>query len=134
MHALTDDLLNSTKLEDRQGWLMSNFKLRSAAKKCGYDRGMIGDGGGYDSYRKAFRGAGLHADLHFTGSYMGADDFDTAIDCMQFTRIDQGNSYHPQPVALKLVPPLLLSEVWNDLHEISKSGAYDPDWKKKGLY
>jgi len=134
LHKLTDELLSSTKLEDRQGWLMTHYKLRSAVKKCGYERGPIGDGGGYNTYRKEFRGAGLNADLHFTGSYMGAEDFDTAIDSMQFTRIGEGNHYHAQPVALKQVPPLLLSEVWNDLHEIAKSGAYDPEWKKKGLY
>lgn len=133
VRTLTEEMASSTKLEDRQGWLTTNFKLRGAAKKCGYERGPIGDGGGYDAYRKEFRGAGLNADLHFTGSYMGAEDFAAAIDFMQFTKTES-NAWSAQPVVLKQVPPLLLSEVWNDLHEIAKVGEFDPDWKKKGLY
>jgi len=29
---------------------------------------------------------------------------------------------------------MVLSEAWNDLHEIASVGAFDAEWRKKGLY
>ena len=129
---LSAEELKGHRLDDRQGWMMTTFRLRGAAMKLGYERGPIGDGGGFNFYRKAFHGANLWADLYFTGSYVGEEDFDAAIDFLQLTRME--NSDYGRAVALGKVPPLLLSEVWNDMHEIAKAGAYDPEWQKKGLY
>ncbi len=132
VRALTDVQKNDTRLTDREGWMMTTFKLRAAAKKAGYDRAPIGDGGGFDAYRKEFRGAQIWADLYFTGSYVSEEDIPAAIKHMQFTQMnDSGVS---RALTLAKVPPLLLSEVWNDLHEIAKSGAFDADWESKGLY
>ncbi|MEO1307622.1 MAG: DUF4132 domain-containing protein, partial [Pseudomonadota bacterium] len=129
---LTDTQQLVTKLDDRAGWMMTTFKLRSAAGKAGYERGPIGDGGGFSSYRKEFRSAGIWADLHFTGSYVGEEDFPAAISHMEFSRIVPDG--YGRPLPLSKVPQLLLSEVWNDMHEIAKSGAYDEEWRAKGLY
>jgi hypothetical protein len=70
--------------------------------------------------------------LYFTGSYVSEDDIPAAIKHMQFTQMkdDDGS----RALTLAKVPALLLSEVWNDLHEIAKSGAFDADWQSKGLY
>ena len=107
---------------------MTTFKLRAAAKKAGYDRGPIEDGGGFTRYRKEFRRAGLWADLFFTGSYVGEEDIPAAVTHMSFTKIG-GN----RAIPLGKVPPLLLSEVWNDLHQIASAGAYDEDWQAKAF-
>ena len=121
------------ELADRKGWVTTNLKLRSAAKKAGYERGPIEDSGGYYIYRKEFRNAGLWADLRFTGSYVAAeDDHDIAIEHVQFCQIN--NQSFGRPTALAKVPPLLLSEVWNDMHDIAKTGAFDPEWQTKGYY
>ncbi|WP_342075760.1 DUF4132 domain-containing protein [Yoonia sp. SS1-5] len=132
VRGLTDPQKNDTRLTDREGWMMTTFKLRTAAKKAGYDRAPIGDGGGFDAYRKEFRGSQIWADLYFTGSYVSEDDIPAAIKHMQFTRMNDGGG--ARALTLSKVPPLLLSEVWNDLHEIAKSGAFDADWESKGLY
>ncbi|WP_106743428.1 DUF4132 domain-containing protein [Yoonia maritima] len=132
VRTLTDAQSKDTKLSDREGWLMTTFKLRSAAKKAGYDRAPIGDGGGFDAYRKEFRGAQIWADLYFTGSYVSEDDIPAAIRHMQFTQMGEGG--RGRALTLEKVPALLLSEVWNDMHEMAKSGAFDPEWEKKGLY
>lgn len=129
VRTLDDAQSNDTRLTDREGWMMTTFKLRAAAKKAGYERAPIGDGGGFDAYRKEFRGAQIWADLYFTGSYVSEDDIPAAIKHMQFTQI--GGS---RALTLTKVPALLLSEVWNDLHEIATSGAFDADWESKGLY
>lgn len=130
VRALSEEQKTSMHLEDRKGWMMTTFKLRSAAKKAGYERGSVEDGGGFSHYRKEFRRAGVWADLHFTGSYAGGEeDIPAAITHMQFTQIASGHA-----MLLGNVPSLLLSEVWNDLHEIAKVGAFDEDWESKGLY
>ncbi|WP_299166297.1 DUF4132 domain-containing protein [uncultured Tateyamaria sp.] len=132
VRTLTDAQKNDTRLLDREGWMMTTFKLRAAAKKAGFDRAPVGDGGGFDAYRKEFRSSEIWADLYFTGSHVGEEDIPAAIKYMQFTQInDQGGG---RTLPLSKVPPLLLSEVWNDLHEIAKSGAFDEDWASKGLY
>ena len=133
VQSLPDAQKMKTELDDRKGWVTTNYKLRSAAKKAGYERGPIEDSGGYYIYRKEFRKAGLWADLRFTGSYVAAEeDHDIAIEHMQFSQItSQGFG---RATALGRVPPLLLSEVWNDMHDIAKSGAFDPEWKTKGYY
>ena len=51
---------------------------------------------------------------------------------MQFTQMGEGG--RGRALTLEKVPALLLSEVWNDMHEMAKSGAFDPEWEKKGLY
>ncbi len=132
VRTLTNAEGKDTRLTDRMGWMMTTFKLRAAAKKAGYDRGPIGDGGGFDTYRKEFRGAKIWADLYFTGSYVSEDDIPAAIKYMQFAPMDDGGA--SRALTLEKVPALLLSEVWNDLHEIAKSGAFDRDWESKGLY
>lgn len=133
LRVLTDEQKKDTKLTDREGWMMTTFKIRTASKKAGYERGPILDGGGFEAYRKEFRGAGIWADLYFTGSYVPEEDQPAAIKHVQFTQIndDTGGG---RALALEKVPALLLSEVWNDLHEIAKPGAFDEDWEAKGLY
>jgi len=106
---------------------MEALKLRSATTKMGYDRGSIEDGAGFSEYTKSFRSAGIIATLHFTGSYVPEDNIPVAITYMTF---DKGH----RSLKLREVPPLLLSECWNDMHDIAKSGVFDPEWQKKGLY
>ncbi|MBB3994971.1 hypothetical protein GGR95_002621 [Sulfitobacter undariae] len=124
---LTATQRGETKITDREGWLMEALKLRSATSKLGYDRGPVEDGAGFSEYSKTFRSAGLNATLHFTGSYVPEDNIPVAIMHMTF------NKGH-RSLKLGDVPPLLLSECWNDMHDIAKSGAFDPEWQKKGLY
>lgn len=131
VRTLSEDQKQSARLDDREGWLMTTFQLRGAAKKAGYDRGPAEDAGGFSTYKKEFPGAGLTAYLHFSGSYAGGEeDVACALHHMAFTT---GNQYRGA-VRLSKVPPLLLSEVWNDMHEIAKVGAYDEDWQKKTYY
>ncbi|NSX53424.1 DUF4132 domain-containing protein [Parasulfitobacter algicola] len=129
---LTDAQKTETGLKDREGWLMEALRLRSATTKFGYDRGPIEDGAGFSVYQKPFRNAGITAELHFTGSYVPEDNIPVAITEMKFVKADRG--YYGSELPLGKVPPLLLSEAWNDLHEIAAYGAFDEAWRKKGLY
>ncbi|WP_444884390.1 DUF4132 domain-containing protein [Microbulbifer sp. PSTR4-B] len=121
-----------TELTDRKGWLLESYRLRSAATKLGYDRGPIEDAGSFSCYQKIFRSAGITAQLNFTGSYVPEENIPAAIIDMRF--IEGTKGYGIAGIKLSEVSPLLLSEVWNDLHEIANYGTFDDEWEKKGLH
>jgi hypothetical protein len=121
-----------TTVTERKGWLMENFKLRGAATKLGYERGPAEDGGSFGFYRKLFVGAGLQAQITFTGSYLPEGNIPVAIIGLLFLE-GTGNSYGAREIELTKVPPLILSECWNDYREIAANGTYDEAWRSKGL-
>ena len=45
--------------------------FRGHAEKLGWTRGSVTDGGGVDTYRKVFLGAGVEAYLGLEGQYIG---------------------------------------------------------------
>ncbi len=130
---LTAEDSDATKIVDREGWLMDTFKLRGATSKLGYDRGPVEDGAGFNLYRKAFQSADLTAEIEFTGSYLPEENLPAALIEMRFVKGTK-TTYGSRALKLSEVPALLLSECWNDWHEIAGQGAFDPEWRKKGLY
>ena len=69
--------------------------------------------------------------MGFSGTYFGAESHPVALTEMRFYRI---GARRYRPLQLADLPPRLLSECWNDLHDVAKSGAFDPEWEKKGLW
>lgn len=122
------DQADADSITDREGWVLDNLKLRGLATKLGYDQGDAGDGGSVSSYDKRIDGLGYRASIEFSGTWFGADSHPVALIALGFFRLGK-RSYRPVPLAE--IPPRLLSECWNDLHDIAKSGAFDPEWKKK---
>ena len=129
---LPEDMRSQTRISDREGWFTTTYKLASRAKKFGYERGSPGDGGGHDTLSKSFRSAGITAHIGFTGSYMGAEELPAAVTSLYFTQISQGA--YARGIPLQKVPAMLLSEAWNDYHEVAEVGAFDPDWNKKRYF
>lgn len=131
MHLLDKSKAKQTAIEDRKGWLTEAFKLRTATSKAGYDRGPVEDGAGFYLYTKTFRNAETRVELQFTGSYVPEDNIPVAIIDMQFYRTSDRRA---RRLELGEVPKMVLSEAWNDLHDIASVGAFDDEWRKKGLY
>ena len=135
MRVLDNKEAKLTTIEDRKGWLTEAFKLRSATGKAGFERGPVEDGAGFDIYVKTFRNAGVRAELNFTGSYLPEENIPVSIIGLRFFNAKQElDSWRPTPLELSSVPPMVLFEAWNDLHEIASVGAFDENWQKKGLY
>lgn len=132
MQALDAAQAKATAITDRQGWLTDAFKLRAAAEKAGFERGPVEDGAGFYIYLKTFRNAGIRAELHFSGSYLPEEAIPVAIRDMQFFKAGRRARGGAMPLAE--VPGMVLSEAWNDLHDIASVGAFDADWQKKGLH
>ncbi len=130
LKTLPSDMADADKIADREGWLTDTFTLRGAATRAGYERGETMDGGSFDEYRKSFRSAGLTAVVGFTGSYLPEENIPAALTSLSF----QKGSRLGVSVKLSEVPAVLLSECWNDYHTMAAKAAFDPDWKKKGLW
>lgn len=128
---LPDDQKDATKIDDRKGWISETFAIRGAATKLGYERGQAEDGAWFYDYRKAFTGVGLTAVVEFTGNYLPEENRNAALISLSF---EKNLGRHGQKVKLSEVPPVLLSECWNDLHAMSAKGAYDANWEKNTLW
>jgi hypothetical protein len=116
--------------------MIDSFKLQGAAAKLGYERGEVGDGGGFYEYVKRFDGVGLRAVIEFSGSYVGASEsFPCALIGLSFQRISGQGRRIGKALRLSEVPPVLLSEAWGDLHVIAAAGSgFDRDWEKKRYF
>lgn len=127
------EMAKATELDDRKGWMIDSFKIASIAGKLGYERGPAEDGGHFSTYVKRFLGANLSAVVHFTGHYIAENkQVPCALIGLSFVPITQGHGFG-RTVALGRVAPVLLSEVWGDLHAIAAAGSgYDKDWEKVG--
>ena len=117
----------ATAVLDRKGWLTDSFTIRGAATRLGYERGRPEDGGVFHDYRKPFAGAGLVAVVDFTGAFVPEENVAAALIDLHFEPAARPGP----PVELGRVPPVLLSECRNDLHEIAAKAAFDPEWEKK---
>jgi len=125
-----------TALEDRRGHVLEAFKLRGAAQKLGYERSQAVDGGWFTEYLKPFTSIGITAVIGFTGSPLPEENREVALTETRFLRVSgKKRAGYGRYMALSDVPPVLLSEVWNDLHQIAAAGrGFDPDWQKRAAY
>ncbi|KRQ97696.1 hypothetical protein CQ12_36275 [Bradyrhizobium jicamae] len=120
-------------IDDRAGHIIEAFKLRSAAQKLGYERAQAEDGGWFTQYIKPFAGVAINAVIEFTGSPLPEENRAVALVAAKFVRARKGGrSAYGVQIALNEVPPVLLSEVWNDLHQIARAGSgFAEDWRNK---
>ncbi|MCK0097303.1 DUF4132 domain-containing protein [Yoonia sp. F2084L] len=124
---LPDDQRDAVEIVDRKGWVTETFALRGAATKLGYERGQTEDGGWFYNYHKSFKGVGLTATIEFTGNYLPEENRNAALISLSF---EKAQGRYGQKVKLSEVPPVLLSECWNDFHAMAAKASYDPDWEK----
>ncbi len=124
---LPDDQKDAVEITDRKGWVTETFALRGAASKLGYERGQAEDGGWFYLYHKSFNGVGLKATVEFTGSYLPEENIKAAFISLSF---EKAGGRYGQKVKLSQVPPVLLSECWNDFHAMADKATYDPNWEK----
>jgi hypothetical protein len=122
-----------TSIDDRTGHIIEAFKLRSAAQKLGYERAQAEDGGWFTQYIKPFTSIGINAVIEFTGSPLPEENRVVALLATKFVRARKGlRSGYGQQIALNAVPSVLLSEVWNDLHQIAGAGSgFAADWRNR---
>ena len=134
--SLDEGQKSASVIDDRKGWMIDNLKLQSVAGKLGYERGDIGDGGGFYEYVKRFEGAGLRAVIEFSGSYVGAgESFACSLRGLSFEQIAPQGRRSAKALTLAETPPVLLIETWADFHAVAAAGSgFDKDWEKKSYF
>ncbi|MEE3715532.1 DUF4132 domain-containing protein [Tumidithrix elongata RA019] len=137
-YILPEEKAQTTEISDFEGYMVETFQIRGKATKLGYTRGQSQDGGWFYDYRKSFAGLKLEAAIQFTGNFLPEENRSAALEKLSFQRLEENTQdyYYRQPaLPLSEIPPVLLSEVWNDLKAIAAQGiGYDPDWQKKSAY
>lgn len=137
-YRLPEAMQKETELIDFRGHMLTTFRLRSRATKLGWIRGDAEDGGSFAIYHKVFRSEGVDAVVEFTGSYLPEEDIPAAIRSLYFEPTkpnDASYSWNPNKIKLGKVPPVLISECYNDVKEMAAEGTgFDPEWEKKGLW
>ncbi|MFK7889016.1 MAG: DUF4132 domain-containing protein [Gammaproteobacteria bacterium] len=128
--SLDDKQKEHNSIVDRKGWVTDTFTIRGAASKLGYERGEALDGGFFHDYIKSFTGAGIAAVIEFSGNCLPEENVAAATISLSFERYVSGQR-RGVALALKDVPPVLLSECWNDYHAMAAKGAFAEDWEKK---
>ncbi len=138
-YRLPDAMNAETDIVDFRGHMLTTFRLRSRATKLGWVRGDAEDGGCFALYHKPFRSERVDAVVEFTGSYLPESDIPAAIRELYFVPMkpndDTAYSWNPNKIKLSKVPPVLISECYNDVREMASEGSgFDPQWEKKGLW
>jgi hypothetical protein len=132
---LPSERTTDTQWEEFEGYLVEAFKLRGMALKFGYTRGQTGDGGWFHTYVKTFPTLELHIVIEFSGNPLPEENRTVALTQFHFTKTVntvQQSSIQSRPLPLSKIPPILLSEVWNDVCMIAAQGTgFDPEWRKK---
>jgi HEAT repeat protein len=137
--SLPEEKQKETDVTDFEGHAVTTFRLRGKANKLGYVRGDAEDGGCFYLYRKPFPSLGLQAVLEFTGSGLPETDRPAALTHLYFQstqgKREAAHSWQASRLPLGKVPPVLLSECYNDIKQIAAEGTgYNPKWKEISYY
>jgi hypothetical protein len=138
-YSLPEQKQQDTDITDFEGHQLTTFKLRSKSTKLGYIRGDAEDGGCFTLYRKPFPSLGLQAILSFTGSTLPEQDVPAALDSLYFMAIkgdkESATSWDLSKLPLGKIPPVLLSECYNDVKQIAaEDSGFDPKWREKSYF
>lgn len=127
---LTDTQKGATQISDRKGWITDTFTFRGIATKLGYQRGEAMDGGYFSNYFKTFNAAAIFTNIGFSGNSVPEENLTAVMFDLSFHRLSS-NGRAGKQLSLQEVPPMLLSECWNDYHDIVAKASFDPNWEKK---
>lgn len=116
------------------GCIVDGRELLGGAGKLGYARGEILDRGYFYDFVRAIPEAGVTACIRFSGMVVETPSGEVALRELEFvawkpTPID---SQAAPKIPLADLPPVLLSECWNDFAAIAaRATEQDPDWEKR---
>jgi hypothetical protein len=134
-YVLPEAAREQVELGDLEGHVLNGLALRRKAEELGYLRGAFQGHMFFNDYRKPFPSASLEAVLRFSGVSMMVDDDKTvallALSFASLARPEEADRHERLTVSLGEVPPVLLSECWNDLRSIAALGpGFHPAWRK----
>jgi hypothetical protein len=117
IHRLPAERADDHRLTDFEGRQLPAFTLRSTARKLGYLRGQTLDGPMFDEYEKPFPSIGLTAVVTFSGNSLPEENHTVGLEALCFRQVQPDGER--TTVRLGDVPPVLLSETYQDLRVIA---------------
>jgi hypothetical protein len=103
-----------------------------AATKLGYSRAPAADGGFFTAYEKLFEELGVCAIIEFTGNSLPEHNRTVALIALRFAARAAGKRRNGRTLLLSETPPVMLSETWNDLHEMAAAGSgFAENWQER---
>lgn len=135
-YILPEDKRTSTEITDFEGYKIEGLKLRSKLESMEYNRSQAEDGGWICEFQKPFPSLGIEAAIQFSGmSILASEQRESvALTSLCFTRLPAAGDPQRQTggyMMLGDIPPVLLSECWNDMKTAADSGSgFDPNWHK----
>ena len=137
--APSEEQKSATEITDFLGHAIKAFSLRNRLTRLGYTRGVPQDGGWFFDYHKSFIGLGLESVIEFTGNGLPEQNRDVALRRLYFARKGDANmamsglsGMSGDELSLGELPPVLLSECWNDIRLAAAEGAgFAKDWEKQ---
>ena len=134
--ALKEEDRETTEIKEFLGHIVKAFSLRNRLTRLGYTRGAAQDGGWFFDYHKNFPGLGIEAVIEFTGNRLPEENRTVALQRLYFSRKSVvGATSLPEELSLAELPPVLLSECWNDMRMAAAEGSgYAADWQKQTEY
>lgn len=137
---LTEQEKTSKRMERYGGYVINALSLGGKLQNLGWYRGSVQDAGGFDTYYREDESVGLGAELHFSGSYVGAgyEDEVTVYDVRFYKAgtIQRGSYVYDEAddkkaVVLSEVPARYFSEIVLQLKKATASSQErDENWKK----
>lgn len=141
---ITEEEKKSKRMERYGGYIMNALSLGGKLQAMGWYRGSVQDAGGFYTYYREDESVGLGAELHFSGTYVGAgyEDEVTVYDVRfyyagaiargsyRYDEADEKNS-----IALGRIPARYFSETVLQLKKATASSQErDENWKKQEMY
>ncbi len=127
------EMKEATEIKDFLGHIVKAFSLRNRLTRLGYTRGAAQDGGWFFEYRKTFLSLRLEAIVEFTGNSLPEENRTVALQRLYFTgKADQNQMAFGGEIELGELPPVLLTECWNDIRMAAAEGpGFAADWEKQ---
>jgi len=124
---LKPSLREEIGITDRSGWRIATHSLREVATGLGYEKGVESSNDWFSTFEKHFRSQQLVTIIEFTRSVPPKGSPVLTLIALRFSREANSFSYWRDAVPLKSVPPVLLSEAWNDFHAMAAAGTGPSD-------
>jgi hypothetical protein len=128
---LPEQMREATEIGDFEGHVLKAFSLRNRLTRVGYTRGAAQDGGWFFDYHKTFPRLGIEAVVEFTGNSLPEENRTVALLKLRFAPKGGPGAIDGQ-LTFSDLPPVLLTECWNDIRLAAAEGSgFAPDWQKQ---
>lgn len=137
MYLLPEGGESDYEIRDFEGHMIEAFKLRNRARALGYDRSRDVEGGGFYEYVETLPGLRLEVTIGFSGSMLPEENVPVALQSLSFRKLPEPGEDRDMVRLARLgdLPPVLISECWNDMQLIAAEGTgSDQGWRSKVGY